>query len=541
MNPQVLRILDANANRAREALRVMEDYTRFVLDDDALCGALKQLRHDLAAATAPWGAAAMLQRDTPGDVGTATKTVSESVREDLAAVVIAAGKRLGEALRTIEEYLKTVSRADAGLVEGIRYRFYDLEQRIARTLRPTGCFARVGLYVLITESICKRPWLEVARAAIAGGADCLQLREKNLDSGELLRRASALVALCREHAVLCIINDRPDIALLSNADGLHVGQTDLPAIEARKILGPDKILGVSTHDIEQAKQAILDGADYIGVGPVFRSSTKTREILPGLDFARQAAEKVGIPAVAIAGITLENVDEVLATGVGAIAVTAAVVNSDDPEAAARGLKERIVNRKISVAHGGNGGADILVCPSKPSDSQKASSHSSSTHILDKSAAPPASSLPQFRSHSRRLPHWRLDGATYFITFRVKTGELRAAERTLILEHLRTGDPKFYTLLAAVVMPDHVHILLRPAQGVELERIMKGTKGATARKVNDVRAVRGHLWQDECWDRIMRDQAELNEKIEYCLNNPVKKGLVVDPWDYPWWFYKSDQD
>jgi len=128
MNLPVLRILDANFNRAREALRVVEDYARFVLDDDALCGALKQLRHDLATATSRWIDTALLTRDTPGDVGTATKTQTEFRREDTAAVVVAAGKRLGEALRTIEEYLKTVSPQDAAAVESVRYRFYDLEK-----------------------------------------------------------------------------------------------------------------------------------------------------------------------------------------------------------------------------------------------------------------------------------------------------------------------------------------------------------------------------------------------------------------------------
>jgi thiamine-phosphate pyrophosphorylase len=348
MEPSILRILDANANRAREGLRVIEDYARFHLNNDDVCGQLKQLRHDLATATATWVNDAILFRDTPGDVGTATKTSSEFERQDIAAVVVAAGKRLGEALRTIEEYLKTISTSGAAAIEKIRYRFYDLEMTIARTLRPVGRFAGVGLYVLITESICNRRWLEVAQAAIAGGADCLQLREKDLEGGELLRRAKTLTALCHQHHVLSIINDRPDIAILAGADGVHVGQDDLPAAEARKILGPDKIVGVSTHNIAQAKQAVLDGADYIGVGPVFRSSTKTRDILPGLDFAKQAAEQIPLPAVAIAGITEENIDQVLATGVQAIAVTAAIAACSDPRAATERLKVKMTSRTVSA-------------------------------------------------------------------------------------------------------------------------------------------------------------------------------------------------
>jgi thiamine-phosphate pyrophosphorylase len=343
MNPSALRILDANLNRAREALRVVEDYARFHLDHQGLCQELKDLRHDLAATTARWSVQAVLHRDTPGDVGATTKTASECVREDMAAVVTAGGKRLGEALRTIEEYLKTESPPDAARIELIRYQFYDIEFRIARTLRPGGRFGDVRLYVLITESVCKRPWMEVAEAAIAGGADCLQLREKTLEGGELLRRARDLVSLCRRHAALCIINDRPDIAVLSGADGIHVGQDDLPATEARKIVGPDRIVGVSTHNLAQAKQAVLDGADYVGVGPVFRSTTKARDFLPGLDYATLAASEIRLPTVAIAGITLENVDDVLATAVQAIAVTAAIGAADDPQSATRAMKDRIRN------------------------------------------------------------------------------------------------------------------------------------------------------------------------------------------------------
>ncbi|MEA2734342.1 MAG: thiamine-phosphate pyrophosphorylase, partial [Humisphaera sp.] len=230
MNPAVLRILDANANRAREALRVIEDYARFVLDSEELCGSLKSLRHDFASATGGFVSEAILHRDTPGDVGTQTKTVTEQTRDDVAHVVVAAGKRLGEALRTMEEYLKTGDPLRAHLVETIRYRFYDIEQKIAVTLRSAAClFAKVRLYVLITESVCAKPWREVAEQAILGGADCLQLREKNLESGELLSRARELVAICKSNGAISIINDRPDIALLADADGVHVGQDDLPA------------------------------------------------------------------------------------------------------------------------------------------------------------------------------------------------------------------------------------------------------------------------------------------------------------------------
>ena len=340
VNSSVIRLVDANANRAREGLRVLEDYARFVLDSAELCAGLKSIRHDLTGALRAILPDAILHRDTPGDIGTTIKTDSELTRNDIGDIITAAGKRLGEALRTLEEYLKSVSPPAAANVEAIRYRFYDLELRIARTLRPPF-FTNVRLYVLITESACKADWFSTAQSAIRGGADCLQLREKNLDASEFLRRARAFTQLCREHGIISIINDRPDIALLANADGVHVGQDDLPAVEVRKLVGHSKIVGVSTHRIEQARQAVLDGADYIGVGPVFRSPTKPRDFVAGLDYVAEVARTISIPAVAIAGITGDNITDVMATGVQAVAVTSAVVGADDVEAAARMLKSQL--------------------------------------------------------------------------------------------------------------------------------------------------------------------------------------------------------
>jgi len=344
MNGPVLRLLDANANRAREGLRVVEDFARFVLDDRELSAALKELRHTFATILKPTLADAILHRDTPGDVGTGITTQAEQQREDVADVVTAAGKRIGEALRAIEEYLKTISAADASRIEQLRYRFYDIEQRISRTLCPANRFADVRLYVLITERCCRRPWLEAAEEALIGGADCLQLREKELESGELLRRASRLVELCHQHGKLCIVNDRPDIALLCDADGVHVGQDDLPAVEVRKPIGRGKILGVSTHRIDQAKRALADGADYVGIGPIFPSATKPRDFVAGLGYAREVAASIPLPAIAIAGITTENVDQVIEAGIRAVAVTASVLDCDDPRAATANLKELLLKK-----------------------------------------------------------------------------------------------------------------------------------------------------------------------------------------------------
>jgi thiamine-phosphate pyrophosphorylase len=350
----MLRLLDANANRAREALRVLEDYARFILDAPDLCLALKTLRHDLTAVLSPLACHAILHRDTPNDVGTHTKVPPELSRTGIADVITAASKRLGEALRTLEEFSKTTDPSIAAKIETIRYKAYDIVGRLSRTLGRGERFQNVRLCVLITESLCKIPWLTAAKSAIAGGADCIQLREKGLDDADLLRRAVSLVALCHQANILCIINDRPDIALLANADGVHVGQSDLPATAVRKLLGPDLVVGVSTHNLDQARQALLDGADYIGIGPIFPSKTKPRDFIAGLDTARQIAANIKIPTLAIAGITPKNVDDVLATGIKAIAVSSAVLDDKDITAATARLASAVKqNPKDKDVHSRN--------------------------------------------------------------------------------------------------------------------------------------------------------------------------------------------
>ena len=345
MTGGILRLFDANCNRAREALRVLEDIARFVLDDPTLQSRLKQLRHDLASATAAVANIALVHRDTANDVGTAVSTPSEKARADLQAIAQAASKRLGEALRTIEEALKALAPERAPLVEQLRYRLYDVETDLLLTLRPRDRFTDVRLYVIVTEAACSRPWLEAAELAIQGGADCLQLREKNLDGSQLLERARRFVALCRRHRVPGIINDRADVALLSGADGVHVGQTDLPARDVRRLVADGLIVGVTAHSVEQARQAKRDGADYLGIGPLFRSPTKPRDFTLGPDGVAEIVRAANLPAVGIAGITLDNLHEALRADVQAVAVTSAVVGAGDIRAAAAEFKRRLLLKR----------------------------------------------------------------------------------------------------------------------------------------------------------------------------------------------------
>jgi thiamine-phosphate pyrophosphorylase len=326
------RVLDASANRAREAVRVLEDYCRFVLDDAFLSRQLKQLRHDLTAALAGLPPGLLLDaRDTAHDVGTAIDTAQEWQRGSVGAVVAANAKRLQEALRSLEEFGKIFSADVARAVEQVRYATYTIERALVLAQPGRDRLADARLYVLVTESLCRTSLVGTVREACLGGAQVIQLREKQLDDRRLLDLAREVRAITRAHGVLFIVNDRPDIALLAEADGVHLGQDDLPVRAARRILGPDALVGVSTHTVEQVRAAVLEGASYLGVGPTFASKTKGFDALAGLEFVRRAAAETSLPAFVLGGVNLGNVGQVLAAGGRRVAVSHAACAAEDPK------------------------------------------------------------------------------------------------------------------------------------------------------------------------------------------------------------------
>jgi thiamine-phosphate pyrophosphorylase len=332
------RIIDANANRAREAMRVMEDVARFARNDRDLAVDLKGMRHDLRAALDRFPAGWLeANRDAPGDVGATLSTESERRRSGVADIAIAAGKRLGEALRAIEEASKVVAPDVATVIEAIRYRAYDVDARLRARLGG-GRARQWSVCVIITESLCGRPWLEVAGAALAGGAECLQLREKEVEGRALRDRAARLVDLARPVGASVIVNDRADVALAAGADGVHLGQGDLPVDRARAIAGSELLIGVSTHDLPEAADAVAAGADYCGVGTIFGSTVKPANAPAGVDLVRRfVAAHPEVPHLAIGGVTTENVGELAAAGAKGVAVSTAVCAAEDP----RGVVERL--------------------------------------------------------------------------------------------------------------------------------------------------------------------------------------------------------
>lgn len=192
-----------------------------------------------------------------------------------------------------------------------------------------------------------RDHLAIAEAALAGGADMIQLRDKTGNMRDLLLQGRAIQRLCRSRGALFIVNDRVDLALAADADGAHVGQEDLPAESARRLLGPRRLLGVSTHNLAQAEAARLAGADYVGFGPMFATGTKETGYTPrGLEALRDVRRAVSLPILAIGGISLENVASVICAGATAPAVISAVAAAPDIASAAAEFRRRVEAAKV---------------------------------------------------------------------------------------------------------------------------------------------------------------------------------------------------
>jgi len=338
-----LRILDANANRAREALRVAEDYARFALNSARLARALKELRHRLRERLDAFGLPAealLAARDTAGDVGTDLTTEPERQRASADDVARAALKRLEEALRCLEEYGKTVSPEAAAGIEALRYATYELELQMFHL--PRQALAEARLYVLLDPQVAMQHDLcAVGRAALRGGADVLQLRAKRRCDREVLDLARDLRDAAREHDALLLINDRTDVALLADADGVHLGDDDLPIRAARRLLGPDKVIGATTNSPKRAQELEAEGADYIGCGAMFPSSTKPERGVVGPKRLLRVAKAVRIPVFAVGGIALDRLDELTKAGCERVAACAGIIASDDVEATTRAFAEKL--------------------------------------------------------------------------------------------------------------------------------------------------------------------------------------------------------
>ncbi len=323
VQPAVCRILDANLDRAREGLRIVEEWCRFGLNSTQLTGEFKQLRQEIAK----WHTIELrAARDTPSDPGTEITHPQEQKRSSLLSLLQANFCRVEEAMRVLEEYGKLYHPDMGGAFKQMRYRVYTLESMLLGYQRHQ-LLLRSHLYLVTSAS---EALLAIVEAALQGGLTLVQYREKTEADSDRLTQAQKLCELCHQYNALFIMNDRVDLALAVDADGVHLGQQDLPIAIARQLLGPQRLIGRSTTNPDEMQRAIQEGADYIGVGPVYETPTKVGKAAAGLDYVRYAAAHSPIPWFAIGGIDVNNVLDVIASGAERVAVVRSLMLAEQP-------------------------------------------------------------------------------------------------------------------------------------------------------------------------------------------------------------------
>jgi thiamine-phosphate pyrophosphorylase len=344
-----LRIIDANLNRIGEGLRLLEELARMILNDVNLTQQLKTMRHQILETDKRFNQRLLQARDSESDVGINLEAPPKKERE-LTSLLVANSRRVQESLRTIEELAKIPeTKLDTEKFKKARFDLYTIERNLlSKLLRQDKLKRLSGLYVIVdTQALLKGRHIDVAKAAIAGGARVIQLRDKTSTKKELLPIAEQLKELCAEHNVLFIINDHLDLLLAVDADGLHLGQDDLPIKTTRRLLPVDKILGISTRTVDGAVAAQVEGADYIAVGAMYPTPSKQAAQVVGVERLKQVRKAVALPLVAIGGINKENAAAVMAAGADSIAVIRAVAQAEAPEKAARELVNIIEVSKTS--------------------------------------------------------------------------------------------------------------------------------------------------------------------------------------------------
>jgi len=342
----VLRLADANLDRLGEGLRVLEDVSRFLLNDAMLSKRLKTLRHTLVKDLGPLEREFLSARRVAEDVSAPTRKRAASQHQDLPALVIANSRRVQESLRVLEEFSRLSGgplAGKAGGFESARFEVYDLEQQVVgRLLRHDRAARLKGLYLVLDATAMKgRDELEVAAAAIRGGVKTIQLRDKQRSKPELLAAARKLRDLCAGEGALFIVNDHLDVALAVSADGIHLGQDDLPPVEARRILPISMLIGCSTHSVAGAVRAQANGADYVAMGSIYPTPSKEKFKLVGPETLRRTRSRISVPLIAIGGINHINVQEVMKAGADGVAVISAVLGADDVEKAATRLAAKM--------------------------------------------------------------------------------------------------------------------------------------------------------------------------------------------------------
>ena len=329
----VIPLVAAQVQAVIEGIRLLEAVVTSPL---GLYADIKMLRESL-----PFPEAGELSREETQERRTSLMTVTDSPKNLGLQTVRSINASLDLLERTTGDGASPLQPEWVSRARGVVDR---AERRIAEDVRAQSAIKVRGLYVILDPEATKgRPVLEVAEATLKGGTAVLQLRDKTNDKGEVLAVTRQLRSLCDSYDALLVVNDDTDVAVSGGAHGLHVGQTDLPVADARRILNPTQLVGRSNNGVEQAMDTRAQGADYLAIGAVFATTTmgKTARSPVGVDMVSKIKELVSQPVVAIGGINLDNIGQVIRAGADCVCVVSAVTFADDPEAATLRLVEAI--------------------------------------------------------------------------------------------------------------------------------------------------------------------------------------------------------
>ncbi len=327
MNPGIYSALDANINRAVEGIRVCEDIFRFSIKN-VLSSEFKILRHKITGIISSIPSGSLLNgRDVLNDEQKFVNTGSEMKREGVKDIFRSNIRRAIEASRVIEEFSKSINPDIANGFQEIRFALYDLEKRGWNILEKNMLMQkfRFSLYAIIDSAFVPAEKMEETAGILAdSGAEIIQLRMKNVSDREYLFMSQKIAGICRVKNILFFVNDRVDIAMLSGAHGIHLGQDDIPLSMARSMSGDSLITGISTISTAEADEAA--DADYIAIGPVFPTTSKDGSMLQGvgIDVVRQICSNTDKPVVAIGGISESNAGILMEAGVSSLCVISAL-------------------------------------------------------------------------------------------------------------------------------------------------------------------------------------------------------------------------
>jgi thiamine-phosphate pyrophosphorylase len=327
----VQRILDANANRCAEGLRVIEELARFVRKDETLQRSMKRIRHDVREAVRSFGINLLMNRDSVTDVGRTVTSRTERDRDSLDGIAQANFSRVQEALRVLEEYGKLIDPQVSARFKELRFEIYTVQREFGLEGPRSMRFPPIPfLYAILDRSFAVPDSFEsIIEALLEGGVGMIQYRAKGTGSDLKREEIGLLIDSARSRLVPVIVNDDPSLACETGADGVHLGLEDPSVEDARALLGQGAIIGATVHTMSEFDRLALEAVDYIAIGSVFESSTKRDAPVCGLDFLSSIRRLAGeLPIVAIGGIDPENADSVLDAGADGLALVSALLRGD---------------------------------------------------------------------------------------------------------------------------------------------------------------------------------------------------------------------